>query len=104
MGSGFLAAPHFPFKFLFYNMQGITFIGMAGSGKSGVGRIVAQLLNWRFVDLDKLILETQGINHDDYMNQNGEAALTALEEKLSIELDLQNTIFSPPGSVIYWND
>lgn len=82
-------------------MKGITFIGMAGSGKSAVGRTLAAMVNWKFVDLDKLILETQKISHHDYMEKNGEAALSALEEKLTLGLNLQNTIFAPPGSMIY---
>lgn len=82
--------------------KGITLIGMAGAGKSGVGRILAQLLNWKFVDLDKLILEKQGITHHEYMKRNGEEALKKLEEQMTADLDLNETIFSPPGSVIYW--
>lgn len=68
-----------------------------------MGRIMAQMLDWKFVDLDKLILETQGITHHEYMKRNGEEALKALEDKLTSELDFENTVFSPPGSVIYWS-
>lgn len=76
---------------------------MAGAGKSGVGRILAQMLGWRFVDLDKLILEKQGITHHEYMKRNGEEALKELEERLTMGLDLHAKVFAPPGSVIYWN-
>ncbi|MDP3741346.1 MAG: shikimate kinase [bacterium] len=82
--------------------QGITMIGMAGAGKSGVGRILAEKLGWKFVDLDKLILEKQGITHHEYMKQSGEEALKKLEEQLTMDLDFAQTVFSPPGSVIYW--
>ncbi len=82
-------------------MNGITFIGMAGAGKSAVGRITAGVLKRHFVDLDKLILEKQGISHHEYMKQNGEDALKILEENLTLGLDLTNTVFAPPGSVIY---
>lgn len=74
---------------------------MAGVGKSAIGKRVALALNWRFVDLDKLILETQGLSHHDYMKLHGEPALSALEEKLTLELDLQDTVYAPPGSMIY---
>ena len=82
-------------------MKGITFIGMAGAGKSAVGKITAKHLGWRFVDLDKLILETQGMSHHDYMQKHGEEALKQLEENLTMDLNLQHMVFSPPGSVIY---
>lgn len=82
-------------------MKGLTFIGMAGAGKSAIGKIVAEILNWKFVDLDKLILETQGMTHHAYMKQNGEQALNALEEKLTLGLDLKDTVYAPPGSMVY---
>lgn len=82
-------------------MRGITFIGMAGVGKSAVGKLVAAFLNWRFVDLDQMILETKGMSHHDYMKQHGEEALSELENQLALRLDLSDTVFSPPGSMIY---
>lgn len=83
------------------SMKGITLIGMAGAGKSTVGQILATMLGWRFVDLDKLILQTQGTDHHSYMKQNGEEALKQLEEHLTMDLDFNRTVFAPPGSVIY---
>ena len=82
--------------------KGITLIGMAGAGKSGVGRILAEKLGWKFVDVDKSILEKLGITHHEYMKRNGEEALKNLEEQLTLDLDFENTILAPPGSVIYW--
>lgn len=74
---------------------------MAGSGKSKVGEIAARLLGWKFVDLDKQILQTQGMTHDDYMKKYGEQALSDLEQKLTLELDMQDVVFAPPGSMVY---
>jgi shikimate kinase len=79
----------------------VTLIGMAGSGKSSTGIILAEILNWKYVDLDKLILDTQGITHHDYMEQNGEIALSDLENKLTLNLNFENLVFAPPGSIIY---
>lgn len=74
---------------------------MAGSGKSAVGAITAEILGWKFVDLDKLILQTQNMSHDDYMKINGEQALSDLEQRLTLDLDFKNTVFAPPGSMVY---
>lgn len=82
-------------------MQGITFIGMAGAGKSAVGRILAEMVNWKFIDLDKYILEKQGITHHEYMKKFGEQALSNLENEYALGLNLDNTIFAPPGSMAY---
>jgi shikimate kinase len=81
--------------------KGITLIGMAGVGKSAVGKIMAGVLGWQFWDLDKVILERQGINHHEYMKRNGGQALSLLEEQYALSLNLQNSIFAPPGSMIY---
>ncbi len=82
-------------------MNGITLIGMAGAGKSAVGRSMAELLGWQFWDLDKIILERQGISHHEYMKRNGEQSLSQLEEQYAMSLDLQNAVFAPPGSMVY---
>jgi shikimate kinase len=79
----------------------ITLIGMAGSGKSATGEIIAKLLNLRYVDLDKLIFETENITHHEYMEKNGEEALSLLENKLTLGLNFKNLVFAPPGSIIY---
>lgn len=82
-------------------MKGITLIGMPGSGKSTVGRLLAQKLRWGFVDLDILIREKEGRSHSEILKQDGERALLALEEKYALGLDLENAVFSPGGSIIY---
>ena len=43
----------------------MTLIGMPGSGKSAVGKIVASRLGWKFVDTDKRIEEVHGLPLQD---------------------------------------
>lgn len=81
--------------------KGITLIGMAGVGKSAVGKIMAEVLGWQFWDLDKVILKRQGISHHEYMKRNGGKALSLLEEQYALSLNLQSSIFAPPGSMVY---
>jgi len=82
-------------------MKGITFIGMAGVGKSAVGKGFAELLNWKYIDLDKYILSKQGMTHHEYMQAHGERALGELENRYALEIDLMDTVFAPPGSMVY---
>ena len=81
--------------------KGITFIGLPGSGKSTVGKILAEKIKHRYIDLDILIEEKEGMYHHEIMKQKGEAELKRLEEKHALELDFHELIFSPPGSMVY---
>ena len=57
----------------------IFLIGLSGSGKSTVGRLVADRLGWGFVDTDALIEEAAGQSIPDIFNERGEAAFRELE-------------------------
>ncbi len=82
-------------------MKGVTLIGMPGSGKSTIGKVLAENLGWRFIDLDLLIKDKEGRSHFEILEQNGDRALLRLEEKHTLELNFDNTVFSPGGSIIY---
>jgi shikimate kinase len=82
-------------------MKGVALIGMPGSGKSTVGRLLAQKLGWQFIDLDVLIKEKSGRSHSEILKQDGERALLILEEKYTLDANLEDTVFSPGGSIIY---
>ena len=82
-------------------MKGITLIGMPGSGKSTIGKMLADISKRRFVDLDILILEKEGRGHADILEKDGKEELLRLEEKYTLGIDLLNTVFSPGGSIVY---
>ena len=82
-------------------MTGITLIGMPASGKSIIGRALAKRLNFKFIDLDDLILEKEGRSHAEILAESGKDKLLEIEEKYTLGLDLHNTVFSPGGSIIY---
>lgn len=82
-------------------MKGITLIGMPGAGKSTVGKMLAEQLGWKFVDLDILIKEKEGRSHADILEKDGEARLLDLENQYTLALNLEKAVFSPGGSIIY---
>ena len=81
--------------------KGITLVGMPGSGKSTAGKTLAKKLGWNFIDLDIYIQEKTGRGHEVILDKDGEKALLALEEKLTLEIDMNRVVFSPGGSIIY---
>lgn len=80
----------------------ITLIGMAGAGKSTIGKALAKRLNYTFIDVDRLITEKTGMPLQDLIDKQGDSALIRFEEESILGLgQLDNCIISPGGSVIY---
>jgi shikimate kinase len=82
-------------------MRGITLIGMPGSGKSTIGKLLAEELSLIFLDLDTYIMEAEKKSLDCIVREQGDAALSKLEEKYALEVSLENTLLSPGGSIVY---
>lgn len=53
--------------------------GFMGSGKSSVGRVLAESLNCPFIDLDAMVVAEAGKTINDIFATDGEAAFRALE-------------------------
>ncbi len=62
-------------------MENIVLIGMPSSGKSTVGRALAERLGKRFADSDALVTERIGMPIADYFAQRGETAFRDREQE-----------------------
>lgn len=82
-------------------MKGITLIGMPTAGKSTVGRLLAEKLNWPIYDIDRVMEEKEGMPIAKVIKQKGRDYVTKLEAESVLELDLKDTILAPGGSIIY---
>ena len=60
----------------------ISLCGFMGSGKTTVGRILADALGCPFLDLDELIVNKAGKSIPDIFAEDGEAAFRQLEARL----------------------
>ncbi|HEX5798034.1 MAG TPA: shikimate kinase [Candidatus Saccharimonadales bacterium] len=79
----------------------ILLIGMRGSGKSTIGKILAKELGMDFVDMDTLIELKQGLKVRDIVEKNGWAYFRELESKICAELaQLKNTVMASGGGVV----
>ena len=67
-------------------MENIVLIGMPSSGKSTVGRALAERLGKRFADSDALVTERIGMPIADYFAQRGEAAFREREQEAVADL------------------
>ena len=83
------------------NKLNITLCGMMGSGKSAIGKILANKLNYNFIDVDKMIEIETNTTIKKIFEENGEAFFRDLEERITINfLDNRETIISLGGGAI----
>lgn len=85
-------------------MKNIVLIGMPGTGKSVVGRALAQRLDYTFVDMDDLIVEATGKTLPEILREDGLEKFFKIEEKVGMELDRANTVVSTGGSMVLYED
>ena len=81
-------------------MNNIVLIGMPGTGKSVVGRALAERLNFTFLDVDDIIMEQAGKKLSQILREDGLDAFLAFEERVGMELDLSHTVIATGGSMV----
>jgi shikimate kinase len=83
------------------NKINISLCGMMGSGKSAIGKILANKLDYNFIDVDKMIEIDAGKTIKKIFEEDGEQYFRDLEEKITINiLELKETIVSLGGGAI----
>ncbi len=65
-------------------MEKIYLIGFMGSGKTTVGRELADRLGWRFIDTDKLIEDRFGLSISEIFSEYGEIFFR-VEERTTLQ-------------------
>jgi len=82
-------------------MKNIVLTGFMASGKSSVGKSLAQKLNIEFIDTDNLIEQNLNKKITDIFKENGEQYFRQQETKVIEELsDLTSCIISCGGGVV----
>lgn len=76
----------------------LTLIGFMGSGKSSVGRLLAEELSFTFVDMDDFIEEMTGRKIREIFREDGEEVFRKMETKaLSTLLGLDGSLVLATG-------
>lgn len=84
----------------------LILIGMMGSGKSTVGRLLAERMGLKFIDTDALIEEMQGLTITKIFELYGEKHFRHLETELLEKLsDMDGAVISTGGGMVLnpWN-
>jgi shikimate kinase len=81
--------------------QNVYLMGFMGCGKSKIGRILAQKLNWPFLDTDDCIVEDAGMTIPEILEQMGESRFRELEKKCIKKISqLNDHVISLGGGAI----
>lgn len=79
----------------------IILTGFMGTGKTTVGKLIAEQLGYTFIDTDELIQARQGRTISDIFSQLGEAAFRQMEADLAVELAAkQGLVISTGGRMM----
>ena len=84
--------------------KNLIFIGMPAVGKSTVGIVVAKRLGMNFIDADLLIQEQEKKLLREIIADVGQDGFLKIENQVNAELETENSVISPGGSVIYCRD
>ena len=83
------------------NLQtNLILIGMPGSGKSTIGRLLAQKLGWPFIDTDNVIKEQQQRALQDILDTEGIGGFIRKEAQAVMSLQLEHHVVATGGSVV----
>ena len=82
-------------------MQNLILIGMPGSGKSTVGRLLAEKLNRPYIEADEEIIRQAGMSIPEIFAREGEAGFRARETAILGELGkASGTVLSTGGGCV----
>ena len=82
------------------HLTNIALIGFMGTGKTSVGRLVAEQLHFDYLDTDEVIQSATGRSITEIFETDGEPAFRALEEKVVKELaGRKNTVIATGGGL-----
>ena len=84
--------------------KNLTLTGMMGVGKSTVGKILAKKLNFKFVDVDKLIENKEGSTINYIFKNKSESYFRKIENDITlVELKKYNSVISMGGGAFLNN-
>jgi len=82
-------------------IRNISLIGFMGSGKTSTGKILADRLNFLFIDLDNIIELELGIPISDIFERHGEEYFRNIETRVLKKIYVNvNCVFACGGGVI----
>jgi shikimate kinase len=84
--------------------KNLTLTGMMGVGKSTIGKNLAKKLNYKFIDIDKLIEAQEGLSINSIFKNKSESYFRKIENDISLsELKKESVVISLGGGAFLNN-
>jgi len=80
--------------------RAVLLSGMMGSGKSSVGRALAERLGWEFIDTDERVETACGLKIDELFRREGEAAFREREREVIESLPQRRAVVALGGGAV----
>lgn len=93
------------FRSLLAEKENIVLIGMPGSGKTTLSKILSESLGYQMIDTDTLIIQKIGMPIGDYFKKHGEKAFREVESQVIHEIaGLTGTVIATGGGAVLNED
>jgi shikimate kinase len=79
----------------------IILIGMAGSGKSTIGKLLADRLHRQFIDTDTLIEQFTDMPLQVFLEKYGRSHFLETESERVLHIQAKHSVIATGGSVVY---
>ena len=83
------------------DLNNIVLIGMPGTGKSTVGALLAERLNYSLIDTDTLLARQNGMSLPHLLEQQGIETFLKLESQVGEQLVCEHTVIATGGSMVF---
>lgn len=84
-----------------FQMKNIILIGMPGSGKSSIGKLLSDKLNREFIDTDDVIVKSQGVSIPEIFKDSGEKEFRRIETEVIKDVCRQSEkIIATGGGIV----
>lgn len=83
-----------------FNVTNIFLIGMMGAGKSTVGKLLAQKINYNFLDTDPLIEQCVGKSIPEIFTNDSENTFRDLEQQVLAQVSAHTRLVVATGGGI----
>ena len=82
----------------------ILLIGFMGCGKTSLGEKLAEKMNFKFIDLDEIIVQSEQLSINEIFNVKGESYFRKLETDWLSNFEGENYVVSLGGGTPCFND